>query len=485
MPDNKARNSVKQVIIIIVALGLMLLIHFLPTPPAVEFHGLHASMTTQGKDVLAILAFCVLLWITEVIPFTATALLGLVLLPIFNVYDGNITAQFSQLAMDGFGNKAILFLLGVMIMAAGIVRSGLDRRVALSIIRLFGNRTKYLLLGFLITGCLISMWLSDMAVAAILLPVGLGILRLAECKPLQSNFGRGLMIAVAWGPLFGGIGTPAGTAANPVIIGFLSELAGINLAFGEWMIIGVPTALLLVPCGWLLLLLIFPPEMDEIPMGKDTIIKELKALGPLTSNPNQIKALCIPLLAIILWLGFPQMDMAWVSLGVCLLFFIPYIGFLDWKEAEGLTQWGGLVLVAAGLGLGMAAYRTGLANYVGYTALGSIIGPLPEFMRLAVTSWLTAIMHAFFSSNTLTGSIMAPIVIPFAQATGVDVWSTLAPAAFTSSLAFILVTEGPTSVIAHTSGYFTIKDFAKAGILMTMVAGLVVAISLTILLRFL
>ena len=80
---------------------------------------------------------------------------------------------------------------------------------------------------------------------------------------------------------------------------------------------------------------------------------------------------------------------------------------------------------------------------------------------------------------------MAPLIIPFAQALGADVWATLAPAAFTSSLAFILVTEGPTSVIAHTSGYFTIKDFAKAGIAMTMVAGLVVAISLTIFLRFL
>ena len=78
------------------------------------------------------MVFCIILWITEAIPFTATALLGLILLPLFGVYDGDITVQFSQIVKDGFGNKVILFLLGVMIMAAGIVRSGLDRRIALS-----------------------------------------------------------------------------------------------------------------------------------------------------------------------------------------------------------------------------------------------------------------------------------------------------------------------------------------------------------------
>jgi len=314
--------------------------------------------------------------------------------------------------------------------------------------------------------------------------VGLGILKLAGRKPLQSNFGRGLMIAVAWGPLFGGIGSPAGTAANPVAIGFLSELVGIQLTFGDWMKVGIPTALLLVPFGWLFLLLIFPPEMARISISKDAITEKLRELGPLISNPNQIKAILIPLIAIIIWLCFPQIDMAWAALSVSLLLFLPYIGFLDWREAESFAQWGSLVLVAAGIGMGMAAYNTGLATYIAYTTLGSALGPLPAFLRLAVTSWITAVMHAFFSSNTLTGSIMAPLIIPLAGALGTDVWSTLAPAAFTSSLAFILVTEGPTSVIAHSSGYFSIKDFAKVGILMTVVAGLVVALSLTLFLRF-
>jgi sodium-dependent dicarboxylate transporter 2/3/5 len=469
---------------IAVAVGLMLLIHFLPFQAATEFQGLTAELTSRGKDVLAVLAFCIVLWVSEAIPFTATALLGLVLLPVFGVYEGDMTEQFTRLIGDGFGNKTIVFILGLMIMATGIVKSGTDRRIALLILRVFGNQPRYLLLGFLTTGCLISMWLTDMAAAAILLPVGIGILNVAGCRPLQSNFGRGLMIAVAWGPLFGGIATPAGTAANPVALAFLDEIAGIDLSFAEWMKVGVPTAILLVPVGWLLLLLVFPPEIDRIPINRDAIAAQLRDLGPLRSSPAQIKAILVPLVAIVLWLGFDDLGMAWIAIGVSLLLFLPYVGFLKWSEAESSARWGSIVLVAAGIGIGMAAHRTGLATYVAYLALGNVVGPLPEFLRYAATSWVTAGMHAAFSSNTLTGSIMAPLVIPFATALGTDVWATLAPAAFTSSLAFILVTEGPTSIIAHSSGYFSIRDFAKAGILMTAMAGFVVAVSLMIFLRF-
>jgi sodium-dependent dicarboxylate transporter 2/3/5 len=239
-----------------------------------------------------------------------------------------------------------------------------------------------------------------------------------------------------------------------------------------------------VPFGWLLLLLVFPPELDRIPIERADIDNQLRELGPLRSNPNQIKSIVIPLIAIVLWLGFDDLGMAWIAIGVSLLLFLPYVGFLKWSEAESSARWGSIVLVAAGIGIGLAAHKTGLATYVAYVALGNLVGHVPEFWRYAITSWITGGLHAAFSSNTLTGSIMAPLVIPFAKALGTDIWGTLAPAAFTSSLAFILVTEGPTSIIAHSSGYFSIRDFAKVGLLMTVVAGLVVAASLTVFLRF-
>ena len=134
--------------------------------------------------------------------------------------------------------------------------------MVLHVLRVVGTRTDRVLLGFLIVGALLSMWITDMAVAALLLPLGVGVLRDANLKPLESNFGRGLMIACAFGPLIGGIGTPAGTGANLAAVGYLRELAGIEISFARWMAYGVPAALLMIPIAWQLLLRSFPPELE-------------------------------------------------------------------------------------------------------------------------------------------------------------------------------------------------------------------------------
>lgn len=474
-------GNLRRALYVGLATGLLLLIHFLPLPAAAELNGTSAQLTNQGKDVLAILVFCIVLWITEAVAFPVTALMGMALLPLLGVHEGDMKAQFAKTVRDGFGNTIVLFLIGTMIMAAAVVRSGLDRRLALSILRLFGNRPSAVLLGFLITGCLLSLFLSDLAVTAMLVPIGAGILAMAGCRPLQSNFGRALMMAAAWGPLFGGIGTPAGTGANVVVIGFLRDLAGLEISFAQWMVYGLPTALLLVPCGWLILLAVFPPEMREIGASRELINEQFRDLGRLASHPTQIKAICIPLLAIVLWIAAPQLDMSWVALASALLLFLPYVGFLEWKEAGSFIQWQAAVLVAGGLSIGVAAYETGLASYIANLTLGQVIGHLPGFLRYASISWMTGLMHAFFSSNTLTASIMAPLLIPLADAHGLGVWSTLAPAAFTSSLAFLLVTSCPTSVVAHGSGHLTAGDYARAGVPMTIVAGLVIATTLSLL----
>ena len=138
-----------------------------------------------------------------------------------------------------------------------------------------------MLLGFLVVGTFISMWITDMAVAAMLLPLGVGLLRDARLEPRQSNFGRALMIAAAFGPLIGGIATPAGTAANLVAIAQLKQLAGVDVSFMRWMAYGVPASLLMVPLAWRLLLWLFPPEIERLPIRTAKSRRRLPALGPL------------------------------------------------------------------------------------------------------------------------------------------------------------------------------------------------------------
>ena len=255
------------------AVAFMLVVYVLPTPAPMERNGEIIALTVNGKACLAVLAFAVTLWVTEALPFAVTSLFVVLLIPVFGV------ADYATVVAAGFGNPIITFFIGVLILSSGFVHSGLGTRLVLNVLRVFGTRTDRVLLGFLVVGAMLSMWITDMAVAAILLPLGVGILRDARLEPRKSNFGRALMIACAYGPLIGGIATPAGTGANPIAIGYLRELGDLEISFIRWMALGVPAALLMLPFGWIVLLKIFPPEMKELPLTKEEVTKKIRDLG--------------------------------------------------------------------------------------------------------------------------------------------------------------------------------------------------------------
>ncbi len=269
---------------IAVATALMLLIYFLPEMGALHRGDKVIELTLAGKACVAVLVFAIVLWVTEALPFAVTALLILVLTPLMGITEGmlilagdkpqaihGLVAGFKETVRVGMGNSIILFLLGVLLISAAITRSGLGERFAYLMLSRLGRRTDRVLLGFLAGGAALSLWITDMAVAAILMPLAVSILQNAGCKPLESNFGKALLISCAWGPLFGGIGTPAGCAPNPIAVAYLKSLANIDIGFVEWMLLGVPGVVVLVPLGWVVLLRMFPPEIDELPLSGDAV----------------------------------------------------------------------------------------------------------------------------------------------------------------------------------------------------------------------
>ena len=463
------------------AVLFMLVVYALPTPAPLEQDGETIALTVDGKACLAVLAFAVTLWVTEALPFAVTSLFVLLLIPVFGI------ADYETVVAAGFGNPIITFFIGVLILSSGFSRSGLGTRLVLHVLRIFGTRTDRVLLGFLTVGAMLSMWITDMAVAAMMLPLGVGVLRDAHLEPLKSNFGRALMIACAYGPLIGGIATPAGTGANPIAIGYLHELADVDISFLKWMTLGVPAAVLMLPIAWVILLKVFPPEIDRLPLADNEIDRKLRDLGP--ASPVEIKTLAIFAVTIALWLTTPLL--AHLSHGVInppiqavallggLLLFLPGIAVLSWKQAQQDVDWGGVLLIVAGLSLGLMLYDTGAARWIARVLLGNI-GVVPPVVQPLVVVLGVAMLHLLFSSNTVTGSIIMPILIALAQDLGIDPWALAAPAAFTSSLAFILVTESPTNVIPYAAGYFSIRDMARVGVLMTLAAALCVTTSIVL-----
>ncbi len=471
----------RNVIVLLIAVMLLVGITLLPEPAPLQRGGSLIPLTPGGKACLAIMAFAVVLWVTEAVSFAVTSLLVVLLVPLLQL------STYSDVVRAGFGSPIITFFIGVLLLSAAFTRSGLGTRLVYQILYRLGTRTDLVLLGVLGSGVVISSWVTDMAAAAILLPVGVGLLRDVGMRPGESNFGRALMIATAFGPLIGGIATPAGTGANLVAIAQLRQLANVDISFTYWMSYGVPASLLMLPVCWRLLLWLFPPEVDRLPIGEAEIRARLDELGPM--RPAEWRTLLVFAVVITTWLSTPFLS-EWtdgaiappveaVALAGGLSLFFPGMRVLSWKEAEADVNWGGIMLIVAGLSLGLAVFETGAARWLAWILLGEIT-VVPTLLQPFVIVLAVAALHMMFSSNTVTASIIMPILVALALDLGVDAWSIAAPAAFTSSLAFILVSEGPTTIIPYSAGYFSIREMAKAGIWMTLFAAVCVAASVAL-----
>ena len=240
----------------------------------------------------------------------------------------------------------------------------------------------------------------------------------------------------------------------------------------------------MVPLAWRLLLWLFPPEFEHCRSASTTSgaswRRWVRRAGR-TANPGHLRTviatwLASPLLAA--WTGGrfePSVEAVALAGGLAL--FLPGMDVLTWKEAERDVEWGGIMLIVAGLSLGLVVFESGAARWLAWILLGEITS-VPELLQPFVIVLAVCVLHLLFSSNTVAASIIVPILVALARDLDLDVWTIVAPAAFASSLAFILVSEGPTTIIPYSSGYFSIKDMAKAGVVMTILAAASVTVSI-------
>ena len=462
----KIQKTGKQWFILACACIAFVLVAYVPLPEnALTVKGV--TLEAAGRVSLGILIFCLVLWITEAIPFHITGMLGMVLLAVFK------TDRFVELVKIGFGNDIVCFFIGVLTLSACITKSGIGKRISMLILSKTGNNTKSIIFGFLLVGALISMWMTDMAVAAMLLPLAKAILEEEGLKPLESNFGRGLMIACVWGPLIGGVGTPAGAGPNPLAIGFIKDMTGITVSFVDWMKFGVPSSLLMIFPAWIILTKMFKPELTHLSKTKADMIAEFKTLPP--ASRDEIATGIIFAITVFLWLSSGLWEKI---LGIaiptslpaiigCLLFFFPGVTSIKWKFVEEDISWSGIILILSGISLGMTVSNTGAATWLSYVLLGGL-AELTPLLQIFLIMVVISFLKVGFSSNTVTATIIVPLLIAMCQTYNLPILPILMPASITLSLAFILVTSSPTNVIPYSAGYFSIADFAKSGVVMTV-----------------
>jgi sodium-dependent dicarboxylate transporter 2/3/5 len=452
------------------------------------------ELAYSTKTVLALLLLMIVWWITEAIPIPATALLPGIILPIMHVVgssDGKIFLFNSKNVFNNYANPVIFLFLGGFLLAAAMQKWGLDRRLILFLLTKgqLANSTKKIILGVMCVSAFISMWISNTATAAMMLPLGIGILAQAGIKPQNSNFGKSLMLGIAWSASIGGVGTIIGTPPNGICVSILgaSKIADIN--FVDWMKFGVPFVIITIPIAWLLLIKIFPSEINSIEGGKELLMKQRSELKKLSKGEKL--TIAVFSLAVLLWVSNPFwkyifsselveklefFDEYVIGLFAALLLFIIPVDLknkkfaLEWQDTK-FVDWGTLILFGGGIALSDGMFKTGLAGWIATSFVGIIGNPSTIVLLILIVLLIDFLTEV--TSNTAITSMMIPIVISIAKGSGADPITLSIGAAVAASLGFMLPVATPPNALVYGTGLIKIKDMIKGGFVLDIVGWLI------------
>jgi len=446
------------------------------------FFGSFEGLSNQGQAVLATTFWIAIWWITEAVPIAATALLPIVLFPLSGGMELSTTTA-------AFGHKYVFLYLGGFLIAIGIEKWNLHKRIALHIIAFIGSDVRKIILGFMFATAFLSMWISNTATAVMMLPIGIAIIKQLKDNPATEEdenkiFGKALMLSIAYSASIGGIATLIGTPPNLVLAGVIAETYGVEIDFLKWFLFGFPISIiLLVFCLMYLTRYAFKFKQTEFPGGLDEIKRLKKELGPISYEERWVAFVFV--MAAFSWISrsfilqpiFPALDDTIIAITFGLLLFVlptkkKREAIISWKDTINLP-WGIIILFGGGMALAKAFEVSGLAIWLGELMTG--FGGLPLillilFLVIAV-NFLTEI-----TSNVATTAMLLPVLAPLALEVGVHPFGLMVGAAVAASCAFMLPVATPPNAIVFGSGYLSIPDMVSKGVVLNFFSILIITI---------
>jgi sodium-dependent dicarboxylate transporter 2/3/5 len=430
-------------------------------------------------------------WATEAMPLAATALVPVTVLPALGAGDLDKVG-------GGYGNSTVFLILGGFLLALAMERWNLHKRVAYSIVVRAGARPRLLVLGMMAATAFVSMWTSNTSTALMMIPVAISIAAVvapdaALATRDQRNFAAAVVLCVAYGATIGGLGTLVGTPTNALVVGFMRENYGYSIGFGEWMLFGIPTVLLMLPLCWLVIVrYALPFELGPQVRAGEAVRAALAALGPPSSAEKRIAAVFVVTAA--LWICRPLIarlpgldgvsDTAIALLAGLLLFVVPSGRGGPLLVAASLRRvpWDVLLLFGGGLALAAAIQDSGLSAVIARQLEGLAGLPLIA-LTLAIT--LLLVFWTELNSNVAAAATFAPILGSLAAATQYPPLLLVAPAAIAASCGFMLPVGTPPNAIVYATGRVTMRDMMRAGFVADLVAVAVITLVATLVLPWL
>ncbi|NKE34881.1 SLC13/DASS family transporter [Natronococcus sp. JC468] len=440
------------------------------------------GLTPEGQAVAAVTAWVAVWWMSEAIPIPATSLLPIVLFPLTGALPVADTTP-------SYASPLIFLFMGGFFLAMAMQRWGLHRRIALRTIKAVGTEPSRLILGFMLATAFLSMWVSNSATVMMMVPIALAVIYQTadlidetgldiDTGEGEFSFGVALMLCIAYGASVGGVATLIGTPPNILFAGQAGELFGTTIGFAEWMLYGVPISIVgLVAVYVYVTRVAISPQFDELPIGADTIDRELERLGPTSTQERMVLVVFVgmalswigaSLLEPVLGIVPPEDADTIVAIGGALvLFTLPtktedgdHTFLLDWTNGVDIP-WGVILLFGGGLAIASGFGDTGLAAWIG-EQLAALEGVSMVLILLAVVTMTIFLTEV--TSNTATTAMLMPILAGVAVGIGVHPYGLMIAGATAASFAFMLPVATPPNAIVFGSGYISLPQMARVGI---------------------
>ncbi len=463
------------VIAVLVMVGVLLL----PLP---------ADLPVAGQRMLAILAFAVVVWITEAVSYEASAIMITSLMAFLlgtapSLQDPTHLIGSSpaiSMALTGFANPALALVAGALFIAAAMTHTGLDRRIALVTLTRVGTSTRGILVGAIAVTILLSLVVpSATARSACVVPIMMGVIA-AFGVDKRSNIAAGIMIVVAQGTSIWNVGIQTAAAQNLLTVGFMDKMLGQRVAWIDWLIAGAPWALIMSAVLLFLVLKLLPPESNSIPGGKEAVAQSLVEIGPMTGPQKRL--LTVSVLLLLAWATEGRLhsfDTTSTTYAGLVFLLLPGIGVMTWKDVQSRIPWGTVIVFGVGISLGTALLTTQAGQWLGAQVVGHTgldqLGPLGVF---AILGAFLIVIHLGFASATALTSALLPILIAVLQTLPGD-FSRLGMTmllGFVVSYGFILPINAPQNMVCLGTGTFTARQFAKVGLLVTVIGYLLMLV---------
>ncbi|MHC4077333.1 MAG: SLC13 family permease [Planctomycetota bacterium] len=455
-----------------------------------------------GRMALAVTVLTATCWLSQCLPLAPASLIPLALMPLLGV------APMSQVA-PAYADPILWLFFGGFVLALAIQRWNLHRRIALTVIAKVGLRPRRLVLGFMLAGLALSMWISNTGTSLMLLPIGIALIdRLDKGGMLDREalpgFGVALMLGIAYGCSVGGTATPIGTGPNLLFLSRYERLEQVGappITFLDWMVLFVPFAILLGLLIWAILVFV----LYRLPKGSaragEVIHEELRKMGRMSSAERRVLVLFG--IAVLLWvtrrggwadlLGLEvlqqtgagtTMTIQFTADGTVALlvaicaFLVPSGGrgsptLMNWQTARQLP-WEILILLGGGIAIADAFKETGLS-----VALAGLLRPAVDALSPILAIALIVLLVTFLTevtSNTATTALMLPLLASMAHGTGQDPRMFMLPAAIAASCAFMLPIATPPNAVVFSSGRVTMGQMARCGVLLNFVSVAVITL---------